>query len=356
MSTSYNLKESDLVPFGSAAAGHEGVLTDATGSTVIKPSTRAEVAFYESANVSHPDFAEFMPKYMGTLTRTSAAETAPPPAVVLDPTTATTTPLAPSSTSDLAPEAAAASNTAPSDAFVSSHGHSLDSNLCIVLSNAAEGFKKPNVLDVKLGAKLWDEAASAEKRARLDKVSAESTSSSLGFRIAGMKTYKGKGGGAGVDDDGFKAYGKMYGRQLTPDNITDGFREFFLPSDSKHADAVRKLVIPKIKAEVDEVLAVLSKKESRMIGASLLFVTEGDPDALAAALEREANPPPTKAAEGDDDEDDDDDDDEDLVVGKTHSTTMIDFAHATWVPGQGQDENVLRGLRSVTEIFGTLKG
>jgi hypothetical protein len=61
----------------------------------------------------------------------------------------------------------------------------------IVIENITHGFKNPNVLKLKLGAKLWDEKAKPEIRACFDKVLAATTSGSLGFRINSMRTYKG---------------------------------------------------------------------------------------------------------------------------------------------------------------------
>ena len=50
------------------------------------------------------------------------------------------------------------------------HGKKLATDLHIVLENITNGFKKPNVLDLKLGAQLWDDAAKPAKRARLDEI------------------------------------------------------------------------------------------------------------------------------------------------------------------------------------------
>ena len=87
----------------------------------------------------------------------------------------------------------------------------------IVLSNLTYKFIKPCVLDVKLGAQLWDDAASQEKRDRLDKVSNKTTSKSLGLRIAGMKVWKGTS---------YQVYDKMYGRTFDENSVAEGFTEY----------------------------------------------------------------------------------------------------------------------------------
>jgi 1D-myo-inositol-tetrakisphosphate 5-kinase/inositol-polyphosphate multikinase len=52
--------------------------------------------------------------------------------------------------------------------------------------------------------------------------------------------------------------------------------------------------------------------------------------------------------------DDDDElleDAEEPALPKLFSVKLIDFAHATWTPGQGPDENSLKGVRSLIRIF-----
>jgi 1D-myo-inositol-tetrakisphosphate 5-kinase/inositol-polyphosphate multikinase len=45
------------------------------------------------------------------------------------------------------------------------------------------------------------------------------------------------------------------------------------------------------------------------------------------------------------------DDDEMSNFPRIYSLKLIDFAHASWVPGQGPDENNLFGVRSLIKIF-----
>ena len=59
-------------------------------------------------------------------------------------------------------------------------------------------------------------------------------------------------------------------------------------------------------------------------------------------------------SEGDGQEEEAEDDDEDPP--KLAAVKMIDFAHATWHPGQGPDENALRGMRSTVKILEDLLG
>ena len=56
-----------------------------------------------------------------------------------------------------------------------------------MLENLSYGFVKPNILDIKLGTVLYDESASEEKRARMEKTARETTSLETGLRITGFQ-------------------------------------------------------------------------------------------------------------------------------------------------------------------------
>lgn len=57
----------------------------------------------------------------------------------------------------------------------------------IVMENLTYGYEKPNVCDIKLGTQLWDEDANEEKRQRMEKVAAHTTSGSHGIRLTGWQ-------------------------------------------------------------------------------------------------------------------------------------------------------------------------
>ena len=231
------------------------------------------------------------------------------------------------------------------------HGKKLATELHIVLENITHGFKKPNVLDLKLGAQLWDEGAKAEKRARLDAVSRATTSGSLGFRIAGMRTYKGVSPPEVPGDfkeyvevdraGGYWVYNKMYGRKFGVEDINEGFVEYVFPGEKTEAELDRaREVLAYFLGEVKDITEVFERKESRMYSASILLVYEGDVEEYAKTKQilRSARP------------EDEDEDDEDHFP-KLAAVKMIDFAHATWVPGQGKDENALKGMKSTAKIL-----
>ena len=277
-----------------------------------------------------------------------------------------------------------------------SNGGRITTNCAIAMDNVAHGYKKSNILDVKLGARLWADDAPPAKRKKLDNVAGETTSQKLGFRVAGMRIWQGPqaAGQTGVDEELYKSYDKNYGRTLTAETVVQGFEDYFrVPPGVKPVRNMRK-VIRRFIGDLEQLQGIVEKEESRMYSASLLFVYEGDPEALQEAFATEAeifearealkkrqaalaevkcDGRDTKAVDGgtsngdtsstngelassssnggsavlngtvDDSEDDSELEDlPDIQVLK-----LIDFAHAAWTPGQGPDENLLHGIRNV---------
>ncbi|KAK0664848.1 Inositol polyphosphate multikinase [Lasiodiplodia hormozganensis] len=361
----------------------DGVLSDPTGALVIKPCTAAEIAFYESANASHQALATYMPTFMGTLELNKSPEVAALAAGGVgsdspDPSGAST-PAVPPIPEAAAPAAASGAGTAASlalDDVGPMKGKKLSTDTSIVLENVAAGFRKPNILDLKLGARLYDDGTAEAKRARLDKVASETTSSSLGFRIAGMRVWQGEGGGepqekretdeyALFDEASkYKTFNKLYGRVFNAENVVDGFKEYFLVPGAGHSKETARPIIARLLKDVKGVQAALEAEESRMYSASLLFVYEGDAvaakEAEKAAEKAELDALQTATAAGEKalNEEDDDEvelDDDEADVPKFAVVKLIDFAHATFRPGQGPDENALRGIRSVAKILEDLE-
>ncbi|TAQ85130.1 hypothetical protein B7494_g6556 [Chlorociboria aeruginascens] len=318
----------DLIDYNYAVAGHDGTLCDVNGELFIKPCTPAEIAFYETSAAHHPAFVEYMPTFLGTLA------------------------LDEQQTGTIEEQGAAliAKHTIPEVVVPVKTGRRISTNLAVVLENAAHGFRKPNILDVKLGVRLWADDAPAEKKARFDKVTEETTHKGLGFRIAGMRVWQGSGArGEGVDEEGFKVYDKNYGRYaIQRDNVLDAFKNFLFAESAGIDEELGKLVAQAFLADVKRIQEIMERQESRMFSASLLFVFEGDGSALRSAMEDASTSPATLT----NDDGESEDGDEDEVQGpKIYSVKVIDFAHAEWTPGKGPDENSLVGVRSVARIL-----
>ncbi|PGH26952.1 hypothetical protein AJ80_01336 [Polytolypa hystricis UAMH7299] len=411
------LDDDGFVAFDHAAAGHDGVRCNPSGSLIAKPCTAHEIAFYESS-VHHPEFRKHMPTFMGTLSSSDAGQPLSLPIGTTD-GTISTAPSVPSSGSDtpMPAELVGQSETVPAvtslpqeeKEWVPSGGKKLETGLSIVLENVAAGFKRPNVLDVKLGARLWDDKSSLNKRARLDEVARKTTTGSLGFRIAGMKVWIGeeaeykdiidgelpqeaseecKSKCKIVESEGYRRYDKWYGRSFNAENVKKGFEAFLAGAKVGKRDHLN-IVATRLANELRSVQVALEGEESRMYSASILFVYEGDPEAFEHALANEENKKDVEqndsGAEFDEEDLPDDaveivnisvggetvtegsfkieidadtaaglgdlEEDEDEIPHKVHDIRLIDFAHATWTPGQGPDENVLIGVRNLVEII-----
>lgn len=311
-----------------------------------------------------------------------------------------------------APDPASA---APS--WVPTNGKKIKTNRAVVLENATSEYKRPNILDVKLGTRLWADDAPAAKKARFDRIASETTHHQLGFRIAGMRVFRGSDDDALLDDEGYLIYDKDYGRvTMNSDNILDGFRNFVFNKAAGIDEDLGQAVCAAFAREIGRIQDIMEAHETRMYSSSLLFIFEGDGEALRSAIEtnneivhaverklatRTTLRTDSGIAMGDDDElihasvlgngndelihaavmgngndelihaavmrngnanqDDDDDDDDDMDSDmesspQIFSLKLIDFAHAQWTPGQGPDENLLRGVRSLRGIFEQLAG
>jgi 1D-myo-inositol-tetrakisphosphate 5-kinase/inositol-polyphosphate multikinase len=144
-----------------------------------------------------------------------------------------------------------------------------------------------------------------------------------------------------ADKDGeFWVFNKMYGRKFSAEDVNDGFVSYIFPGAKSQAELERaREVLAFFLGEVKDIIEVFEKKESRMYSASILLVYEGDVDEYAKTKQilRSAHP------EGEDEDEDN--------LPKLAAVKMIDFAHATWQPGQGPDENALKGMRSTAKIL-----
>ncbi|KAK1961401.1 inositol polyphosphate kinase [Colletotrichum eremochloae] len=373
----------DLVDYNHTVAGHAGTMCDADGELFIKPCTQAEIDFYNSANENHPDFAELMPLFLGTLMLNDPAELSSIEDGVPGPVSSA------AAKEELTQAVAGLASAAPDtqvdkDKWVQNKSKRIKTDQAVVLENSGSGFTSPNFLDVKLGERLWADDAPAEKKRRFDEITRKTTHGPLGFRIAGMKVWRGSTIKSELDHEDYKIYDKDYGRtHVNTENVVDNFRKFIFNKTAGIDDDLARAVVQAFLRDLRTVERVLASKESRMYSASLLFVFEGDGDRLKDAIaqnnsavdrveaELEMDNKPGRpalrvdsgielidedlvtidAAVNGSDEDDEDDEDDGPALPKVYSLKLIDFAHAQWTPGQGPDENTLKGVRSLIKIF-----
>ncbi|KAI0017185.1 inositol polyphosphate multikinase [Xylariomycetidae sp. FL0641] len=381
----------DLVEYNYAVAGHDGTMCDADGELFIKPCTKAEVDFYESAHSLHTDFADWMPLYIGTLSLTEDTDDAAIHAQIPDlvehadipspirreiqshlhlderPTLPATTPEKEKASKD--------------PKWAPNRTRKITTDRALVLENASYGYKKPNIMDAKLGLRLWADDAPPEKKNRFNRIAAETTHAKYGFRVAGMRVWKGSSDESELDYEGYRIYDKDWGRfSVNNENLVDSLKKFIFNEAAGIDENLGKTIAGLFATDLRRVQAVLEAEESRMYSSSLLFVFEGDGDALRSAIAEmktgmsasgsERGTPQVVCANhrvdsgiGMDDDvlsmmvdpeadlEGSEDEDEESSLPHLYSLRLIDFAHATWRPGEGPDENVLLGVRSLAELF-----
>ncbi|KAM3525261.1 hypothetical protein MY4038_007379 [Beauveria bassiana] len=275
----------ELLDYNYAVAGHAGTLCDANGELFIKPCTQAEIDFYNSV-VRGSDFAGIIPTFIGGLEHSDPSDLNinDPVETLKDQIKATIAEHVSHASAEMTATAAPNDDTP----WVPTNGKKIETNLAVALDNAASGFKKPNILDVKLGMRLWADNAPAAKKTRFDKIASETTHLTHGFRIAGMRVYRGSDDPARLDDEGYLVYDKDYGRvTMNKDNIIDGFRRFVFNPAAGIDEALGRVVCKMFKDKIAHVHKVIDKLETRMYSSSLLFVFEGDGEALRAAIEQQ---------------------------------------------------------------------
>lgn len=276
-----------------------------------------------------------------------------------------------------------------------------------MLENLTYLFTHPCVLDAKLGTKLHGPDATPEKAARMMKKAAETTTGTAGLRLTGASTWH-------ALTESFIATPRGFGYDLKVEGLPEGMRRFFpLPDDKlpllsdvgqTGPDYVDHALPPRLTArvltqldeEIGKLTEVLSRIELRAVGASLLVVYEGDAERLAQAFERfdrrrvtlaakslarsHAQPHQQGVGNGYDDESTDESDDDELSESESSSdlddddddgikadekrarrcpplvVRLIDFAHTWLEEGEGPDEGVLLGLRTLRGLVqGRLK-
>ncbi|SCU96874.1 LAFA_0G08570g1_1 [Lachancea sp. 'fantastica'] len=318
------------------AAGHDGNFTDEQQTLFFKPTNSVEVEFYQSLSQKSSraednddmDLNSWTPTFLGTL-QLGVSENVTANASIQN------------TDFELPKIDATISNESP---IPMNHNKPI-----IVLENLLQRFKSPNIMDVKLGKVLYDDSSSEDKKLRLQKVSTDTTSGTLGFRICGLKIQQNKRSieldtdYCELDNEGYVGVNKFYGRSLTADNVKEAFELYFAhdalnqPRKDTLWDVFHKRLMLLYNTLLDE--------DVRLISSSLLFIYEGDPsswDELDDHHELLTNDYEPEMS---------DSEDEGKNGNVLSSLSLIDFAHSKHVPGQGYDENVIMGVESLLGIF-----
>ncbi|KAI0373134.1 SAICAR synthase-like protein [Pilatotrama ljubarskyi] len=338
------------IPLEAQVGGHAGVMTSEDGSLLIKPALPNEVAFYQSV-ATDPGFAPlrpYVPKFYGTLRLEGKVDESAPAPEEGAPIKVVEAPIE-----------------GEKDELIGPFGYAQS----LVLENLSHSFSKPNILDIKLGTVLYDDTASEEKRARMEKTARETTSLETGVRLTGFQVYD-LATGKAVNTP------KSYGKSITAAELPDGMARFFpIAPDAPAPEAVAPgaaandaegdrptqgtglpadvlaPILESLREDIAEIRAALAEVHMRMVGGSLLIVYEADWEKARAGLQW--------LEEGGDEDEDEDEDDEDEEeeeegkkrVGPPYVVKLIDFAHTKIVPGAGPDDGVLKGVDTVLRLL-----
>ncbi|KAJ7244982.1 hypothetical protein B0H12DRAFT_1128115 [Mycena haematopus] len=306
----------------SQVGGHpNSVVAAADDSLLIKAALPVELRFYQTvASAAGPEIdalRPFIPKFIGTLSLEGELDTDKP-----------------SSEGSI--------NVKPIE------GAKKES---IVLENLAHPFLKPNILDIKLGTVLYDEAAPPDKVARMIKTAETTTSLKTGMRLTAFQVYNNMTGEAVHTS-------KAYGKSISAEQLPEGIARFFpiatadAPAQGLPA-ALLLQILELLREDVQDIRDAFAALEMRMVGASLLILYESDAvraeEGIQWLLKDE-----DEDEEDSDDEDSDEDDDDPSKPPKRYTpydVRLIDFAHTRFTPGQGPDEGVLHGFKTILALL-----
>eukprot|EP00727_Mastigamoeba_balamuthi_P010216 m51a1_g5817 putative inositol hexakisphosphate kinase 3 (255) ;mRNA; f:214847-216666 len=173
----------------------------------------------------------------------------------------------------------------------------------LIIEDVVCRFKKPCILDMKIGTRTWhDECTPAKREAHIAQ-DAQCTTSKYGFRFCGMKVWDPQTGMA-------RKFPRKYGWDcLTDESMGVALREFL--SAARDRRAVVSALLHRLDAE---------EGGWELIASSLLMAYEAEAEEEARGRQ------------------------EPLLV-------MIDFAHATWKGPAFRDEGYLAGLDNLSRFL-----
>jgi len=146
----------------------------------------------------------------------------------------------------------------------SSSSSNLQTRKYLVLENLTKDFKKPCILDLKMGTRMYGDFASDSKRKSQRKKSKTSTSAKLGVRFCGSQRFS-------VAKDSFEILDKYVGRHADESELRRLLEKFFT-----HKRLLRKDVINNVLGEICRMKkSLLDLEEYRFYSSSLLIIYEG---------------------------------------------------------------------------------
>mmetsp|Transcript_44488 Transcript_44488/g.85101 ORF Transcript_44488/g.85101 Transcript_44488/m.85101 type:complete len:380 (+) Transcript_44488:57-1196(+) len=184
----------------------------------------------------------------------------------------------------------------------------------IVLENLLQGFKQPCIMDLKVGTETVDATSNTKKIFRMMWRDTLTGSAIQGVKLVALSVFHPRTEATTVAD-------KKQAESIAKDATLESILAYFL-SDG---DRVRRHLLAPFLDKLNDLLAAFEQqKHFHFIGSSLLFVYEGDPEALRAQ-------------------------------GLTHKCElrMIDFAHVFSNHG-AVDTGYITGIKALIKAFQTI--
>jgi hypothetical protein len=300
---SFPLSAGSLEPFKNAVAGHH--LMFRCGSTIVKEATEREESFYY---------------HLRRLAYKERKEVA----LAIMPYIADFSGIGELSVDDLRQlyqtlQMSASTSEVFSARMKELHDPTTKPQRFILLRDVTDGFEKPCVLDVKMGVRGYGLNAPLAKKKSKSRKSLNTTSSTMGIRISGMRL---------CDRRSSKTthYNKVQGRELTTESMLGFVRVFFL----NEVGAVDTLLVKRFMELLQGLEDVFQCQELFHFFTSSLLLTYDAADPV-----------------------------------NTAAVTMVDFAHTYTVPeilrsepqNTPRDEGYLAGLQNLVKTLqGVLDG